>query len=233
MKKTRQVIALMMIGLVLWPMTSWAAFGFGDVVWDPTNYVQNLAAALNTAQTVQKQVQDLSLLADFTQYTQTIQKAAAFARSVSQLSTRLLGRYSRWIAMIPGQIEWIPCTMQLLQSWSRVYDRDTQQSVSDAGASQTLLGNVEGILDSVTEVMAIARGIAGTVSGLQNLHTLLAQLVALVGGAQAMRAPMDEMQTRKEMRGFVHTQALEVMKENRLAGLEGRALQTCTSIPGI
>lgn len=226
------MMVLLMSGWLLWPMLS-EAQGPGLSTFDLGNYWQNLATAISTAESVKQQVKDLSDLADFTEYTTTLQTVLAFAGAASQLSSRLLGRYSRWVAIIPGVAETIPCTVEMLGAWSRVYDRDSQESLWDAGVAQTLVANAETTLHSVMNVMNLARGITGTTSGLQNLHTLMAQLVGLVGGAQAMRAPMDESVARKEMRGVVHAQAVAIMKENRLAGLEGRERQTCLAVAGL
>lgn len=222
---------LMMLGLMLWPSISHGQFG-GSIVYDPSNYARNLITSLETMRQVQLDIQNLSLLQDLSDYTATLTQATRLASALLQLGTRMTGRYTRWIAIVPSG-DTIPCTVSMLLSWNRVYDEDTKTSVLDAGFAQTLVTESSSLLGTISQALSIAQGIAGSVSGLQSLHSMLAKLVMVSTTLQGMRGPMDEGETRVKMRDLVNAEATQILSENRRAGMHGRARRTCTTMTGM
>jgi hypothetical protein len=198
-------------------------------VFDHANWLQNLNTAVNTARQIQLEIQDLSVLSDLQAYQSLLLRATRLTGMVSQLSMRLLGRYNRWIALVP-QGETIPCTAKGLVEWNAVYDQDTQFALLDAGVAQTLVQESQLMLEAIPGVMNMVLGIAGTVSGLQSLQTLMGDLVLAQTQTAAMRAPMDEQATRMAMRERVNQASMAIILENQLAGLRGVPKQTCSTV---
>jgi type IV secretion system protein TrbJ len=55
---SRRLISLGLACLIAFaPGPAWGALGFGDIVFDPTNYVENLATAVSTAATLTEAIQ--------------------------------------------------------------------------------------------------------------------------------------------------------------------------------
>jgi conjugal transfer/entry exclusion protein len=51
MSRLRISVCLTLL-VTMMPGSGWGAFGVGDIVFDPTNYIENLATAINTADTL-------------------------------------------------------------------------------------------------------------------------------------------------------------------------------------
>src|SRR5262245_51770245 len=158
--------------------TAQAQFGIGDVVYDPTNWIQNLETAIqttetaiNTAEIIANQVLDLTAheawrlgagtwVADLQQIQALVLQAEGLAWDVARLNaqiTSLFGLESAPMTSLEFRERQAEIRGYLYQSWS--YAMRTQTLI------QTLLATVEhilGIYESLT-------GLIGNKQGLQSL----------------------------------------------------------------
>jgi len=60
MLKIKKIILSALLFLLLFPETGKAILGVGDIVFDPTNYIENLMQAYNTAEQIAQQAQQIA-----------------------------------------------------------------------------------------------------------------------------------------------------------------------------
>jgi conjugal transfer/entry exclusion protein len=231
--RMRRGLSLLLIGLWLWSANAFGIFGVGDAVYDLANHFENIVQVGYQLDQVFLSIQNLASLGSLVAENQeAITQAQRLAQILIQIGSRMTGRYSRWIAIIPQGAS-IPCTVVGLVAWQKAYDQDTKESLADAGYVQTIITDNGVNMEAIQAAFHLAQSIAGSVQGLQSLHGPINQLAILLGRMQTMRAPHDESKVRLDMREHVISEAMDRISDARMAGLYGRPAPMCLPIPGV
>jgi conjugal transfer/entry exclusion protein len=221
----------MMAWLSWLPTVAEAAFGVGDVVFDPTNLVENAATAVRTLEEVNLTIRDLSGLASLQHHLTTIGEIQAVLGVVLQIAERMNGRYTRWTMLIP--VGYSVCTIEDLIIWQRRYRQDTDESLADLGYSAETFAGMSQALTNIIGYIQSQMGIGGSVQGLQNLHGATTTAATSTKQLQTLTQGYHEAYSRKELEAQVSKVALDRMSEARMAGLYGVPKCPCRRLPPI
>ncbi|AJA10895.1 conjugative transfer protein TrbJ [Sphingopyxis fribergensis] len=202
------IVGIAMLGLTAVPEPASAQLGFGGIVYDPTNYAQNVLTAARSLQQINNQIQQIQQ-----QATSLINEA----RNLASLPFSSLGE-------LQAQIQQ---TRQLLSEAQRIaYDvktiedaftaryRNVDMSASDA----TLIANArERWRDSVGSFEDALRVQAGVVGNIEGSQTAMADIV---GASQSATGALQAAQAGNQLLAL---QSRQIADLTALLAAQGRA----------
>lgn len=166
-----------------------AAFGVGDIVFDPTNYVENAVTAFNTFETVQNTV---TMIENQIEDLKTLETLPAVAQVVWRLARimKLLYQFEHLIPFDPDRARAMfdvlypsapPCTQQTLVIWEQETRLQVRVGLKDSQYADGLISQLTSLGD-VFQLTNQLMTVLGSVRGLQ----LSAQLEAFMVPLQAL-----------------------------------------------
>jgi len=234
---TRPVLRRSLIaGIAVLSLTAVAApasaqFGFGGIVYDPTNYAQNVLTAARTLQQINNQIQQIQqqatslvnearnlaslpfsslneLQAQIQQTRQLLSEAQRIAYDVKTIEDAFTARY-RGVDMNASDATLIA---NARDRW-----KDSVSSFEDALRVQAgVVGNIEGSQTAMANIVGASQSATGALQAAQAGNQLLAlqsrqiadltALIAAQGRAQALESARDaatEEQGREHFRRFM------------------------------
>jgi conjugal transfer/entry exclusion protein len=194
------------ISVALWCVASdpaQAQFGIGDLVWDPTNWVQtSLTAtqttltAINTAEIIANQVLDLTgleawavegtLAADLQQIQALVVEAQGLAWDVASLNAQLTALFG---------LEGAPRTSLEFSLRQQEIRQFMYLSWSYAMRTQTLVQTLLSTVDHILGIYNILRGIIGNKQGLQSIGQNQAKATQILAELDLHTAAMHRAQS--------------------------------------
>ncbi|MEA3390383.1 P-type conjugative transfer protein TrbJ [Sphingopyxis indica] len=208
-----------------------AQFGFGGIVYDPTNYAQNVLTAARTLQQINNQIQQIQqqatslvnearnlaslpfsslneLQAQIQQTRQLLSEAQRIAYDVKTIEDAFTARY-RGVDMNASDATLIA---NARDRW-----KDSVSSFEDALRVQAgVVGNIEGSQTAMANIVGASQSATGALQAAQAGNQLLAlqsrqiadltALIAAQGRAQALESARDaatEEQGREHFRRFM------------------------------
>lgn len=171
-----------------------AAVGFGEIVFDPTNYAENLATAISTFTTMEKTIEILKwTLEDL----KTLETLPAIAQVTWRLEgiMRLLTQMRHLVPFDPERVQAMfdllypdepICTQEGLIFWQEATRRQVRLGLLDSQTADGLISQLSAI-GEVFEVIHQVMSVLGSVRGLQ----LSAQLQSLMIPLQALLPVMN------------------------------------------
>ncbi len=205
----RSLIAgIAVLGLTAVSTPASAQFGFGGIVYDPTNYAQNVLTAARTLQQINNQIQQIQ------------QQATSLINEARNLASLPFSSLNELQAQIQQ-------TRQLLNEAQRIaYDvktiedaftqryRDVDMSASDA----TLIANArERWKDSVGSFEDALRVQAGVVGNIEGSQTAMANIV---GASQSATGALQAAQAGNQLLAL---QSRQIADLTALIAAQGRA----------
>ncbi|EPJ9701985.1 P-type conjugative transfer protein TrbJ [Pseudomonas aeruginosa] len=164
-----------------------AQFGFGRIVYDPTNYAQNLLTAARTLEQINNQIQSLQNEAQML-INQARNLASLPYSSLQQLqqnvqrTQQLLGQAQN-IAFEVGQID---------QAFQQQYG-NVSLSATDAQLVADARGRWENTVGSLQDAMRVQAGAVG------NIDSNRAEMAALVGQSQGATGALQATQAGNQL----------------------------------
>ena len=202
------ITGIAVLGLTAVSAPASAQFGFGGIVYDPTNYAQNVLTAARTLQQINNQIQQIQ------------QQATSLINEARNLASLPFSSLSELQAQIQQ-------TRQLLSEAQRIaYDvktiegaftqryRDVDMSASDA----TLIANArERWKDSVGSFEDALRVQAGVVGNIEGSQTAMANIV---GASQSATGALQAAQAGNQLLAL---QSRQIADLTALVAAQGRA----------
>jgi conjugal transfer/entry exclusion protein len=174
----RSIVALMALTWVWTTSTAEAQFGIGSLVYDPTNWLENLetaiqttATAINTAEIIANQVLDLTGLEDW------VLGAGTWAADLQQIQALVLQTQGlAWdVDSLEAQLtqlfglEGAPMTSLEFRERQQEIRGYMYQSWSYAMRTQTL---IQTLLSTVEHILGIYESLTGLIGNKQGLQSL-------------------------------------------------------------
>jgi P-type conjugative transfer protein TrbJ len=200
MLKNEKIILIVMLFLLLvFPRPGKAVLGVGDLVFDPTNYVENLIQAYNTAEQLAQQAQQIAN--QITQITNQVTQIQNQAQNLANLDysslddiTSALGRLDSVINQAEGLgfrlshmnekfdqlYPEIGSSADSAQSYSEQYTRwleQTRSSINNAMVAQGLVENNTDDRNRLTRLIEESQGAQGNLQVLQASNQISALMV--------------------------------------------------------
>ena len=177
------VLAVMAIAPAIVPAPAYAQFGFGGVVYDPTNYAQNVLTAARSLQQINNQIQQIQQ-----QATSLVNEARNLASLPSSSLQQLQQQVQR--------------TQQLLGEAQRIaYDvRDIQQAFNGryrgaglTGTNAQMVANAnarwEDSVGAFQDALQVQAGVVGNIDGARTtMNSLVSASQSATGALQAAQA---------------------------------------------
>jgi type IV secretion system protein TrbJ len=201
----KRMIGVLVAALWCWTSsTAHAQFGIGDIVYDPTNWIQNLetaiqttATAINTAEIIANQVLDLTALeawaldagtwaADLQQIQALVLQAQGLAWDVERLEAQLTQLFG---------LESAPMTSLEFRERQQAIRGYMYQSWSYAMRTQTLLVTLLSTVDHLLGVYETLLGIIGNKQGLQSIGQYQAKVAQALAELNLKTAALHRAQS--------------------------------------
>ena len=197
--------------LALSPMMSTPAhalFGFGDIVFDPSNYAQNVLTAARTLQQINQQITQLQNEA------QMLINQARNLASLPHSSLQQLQQSVQRTQQLLSQAQNIAFDVQQIDKAFKTTYGNASLSASDqelvAGARERWQNTVGGLQDA----MRVQAGVVG------NIDTNRAEMAALVGQSQGAAGALQATQAGNQLLAL---QAQQLADLTALLAANGRA----------
>jgi conjugal transfer/entry exclusion protein len=179
MRRIKSVGAGVLAGVLLWLQVAQAQFGIGEIVFDPTNLVENAAAALRLLTVIENQFIDLEPRGEGPGG-----ELVAFIEGLMALIASMRGL----IPFNPDAVEGIfdvlyptgeavPCTSEAIRVWRFEAERQTRLALMDSMRAQSLIGQYETRVGQLLRLVEGIVGLLGSVRGLQSASELQSVLV--------------------------------------------------------
>ena len=208
--KTRALVPSIAIGAVALALTvaSPAAAQFGGIVYDPTNYAQNVLTAARTLQQVNQQITQLQ-----NEATMLINQARNLA-SLPYSSLQQLQQSVQRTQQLLGEAQRIAYNVQNIDQAFRTTYGNASMSASDqqlvADARERWQNTVGGLQDA----MRVQAGVVG------NIDTNRSQMSALVGQSQGATGALQATQAGNQLLAL---QAQQLADLTAVVAANGRA----------
>jgi hypothetical protein len=173
---------LMLFCMVASPTSSDAAFGVGDVVFDPSNFQQNLATAVQSLQMVSLMTKDLAPIREVGAFLQTVTIAQHLGSQIREIGGRMLGRTQWW------NEQRVPESLQELVIFRHQAMDVCSQTHMDALGIQGLIDDLLQMMETLNHLMGNIQSLLGSVSNLQQVNAALGVAAHHIGTLAAMSA---------------------------------------------
>jgi conjugal transfer/entry exclusion protein len=177
MRRIKSVGAVVLAGVLLWSPVAQAQFGIGEIVFDPTNLVENAAAALRLLTVIENQIIDLQPRGEGPGG-----ELAAFLQELMALIASMRGLIPFSVDGVEGVFgvlypEVAPCTSTEIREWRIEAERQTRLALMDSMRAQSLIGQYETRVGQLLRLVEGIVGLLGSVRGLQSASELQSVLV--------------------------------------------------------
>jgi hypothetical protein len=211
-------IALSLVSLLA-PLPADAAFGVGDIVYDPTVWAEAFTTAVNTTAMAQNQLKDLASLSNLSEFGNLIVSTQRLLLHVQRIAGRLKGRNGQWVSLTDMN-RFREMDPQDLSDALEMFNQESSglmgMCANEAMEAQELLEEIGSALqDTSTFVSAIA-AIAGTVQGLQRLAGTMALAASEVMRMQVLAGTFHQAMLNDKLVISVNEQVSGLLARERL-----------------
>lgn len=202
------ITGIAVLGLVAASAPASAQFGFGGIVYDPTNYAQNVLTAARTLQQINNQIQQIQQ-----QATSLINEARNLA-SLPFSSLNELQAQIQQTRQLLSEAQRIAYDVKTIEDAFNQRYRDVDMNASDA----TLIANArDRWKDSVGSFEDALRVQAGVVGNIEGSQTAMANIV---GASQSATGALQAAQAGNQLLAL---QSRQIADLTALVAAQGRA----------
>ena len=224
----RRCACLVICAMLLWASVSEALFGAGDVVFDPTNYVENLATAISTAGTLEEAILiTQNTLLNIESLNELIISSSSFASELETLWQETQGLVSA-MQRLSNQFETLFSTehLPLTAYWYSVRRTEIYQYKKEAGwyanRVQLLIGSIVKVFERLGRWIRSIPGLVGNKQA--QLTTLQTQMdiVRRLEQSEVRQAALDHLQVIDALDQGSAIESLKAINEDAWKNWPGR-----------
>ncbi len=210
-RRVRLVAALLVAPVALTPMLAapaYAQFGFGGIVYDPSNYAQNVLTAARSLQQITNQITSLQNQA---------QSLINQARNLASLPYSALQRLQQSVQRTQSLLSQAQNIAYDVQSIDRAFQLkygSTAMSASDTQLIADARARWQNTVGGLQDAMRVQAGVVG------NIDTNRTQMSALIGQSQGATGALQAAQAGNQLLAL---QAQQLADLTALIAANGRA----------
>jgi hypothetical protein len=197
----RACAAGLMMGFLLVVTTpASAAFGIGDIVFDPTNLEQNIIQVAYLLQVIGLTTKDLASLTNIGPILNILAQTQGVMNDMQIILDKAGVRVEGWRQLTSS----IPCSGTDLRTWNAQAGRWGLDSVDDARDILPLARRSINLVSNLMELLGMISGLFGTTSGLQSVSALTSVVAVKLDQIQSITLPYQQARLGEQQMAHVN-----------------------------